>query len=88
MNISKGNFRFANCLYLETLAVIEKMPETGFAAIIAKYAEMDVACPLPEGMGRAHLAGHAAEKASAQGDGLAQGGQDRLPPGQGTQPDR
>ena len=36
VNISKGNFRFANCLYLkEALAAIEKMPETTFEEIIA-----------------------------------------------------
>lgn len=46
VNISKGNFRFANCLYLkEALAAIEKMPETDFAAIIAKYVEMNIAHP-------------------------------------------
>lgn len=54
VNISKGNFRFANCLYLkEALAAIEKMPETDFAAIIAKYVEMNIAHPFLEGNGRA-----------------------------------
>ena len=53
VNISKGNFRFANCLYLkEALAAIEKMPETDFAAIIAKYVEMNIAHPFREGNGR------------------------------------
>lgn len=53
-NISKGNFRFANCLYLrEILAVIEKMPETGFGEIVAKYVEMNIAHPFLEGNGRA-----------------------------------
>ena len=34
-NIAKGNFRFANCLYLkEILAVIENMPESTFASAI------------------------------------------------------
>ena len=38
VNISKGNFRFANSLYLkEALAAIEKMPEKTFEEIIAKY---------------------------------------------------
>ena len=45
-NISKGNFRFANCLYLkEALAAIEKMPEATFEDIIAKYVEMNIAHP-------------------------------------------
>ena len=31
LNIAKGNFRFANCMYLDViLPVIEKMPETTF----------------------------------------------------------
>lgn len=54
MNISKGNFRFANCLYLkEALAAIEKMPEATFEDIIAKYVEMNIAHPFREGNGRA-----------------------------------
>ena len=54
VNIAKGHFRFANCLYLkEILAVIEKMPETGFEEIIAKYVEMNIAHPFREGNGRA-----------------------------------
>lgn len=54
VNISKGNFRFANCLYLkEALAAIEKMPETTFEEIIAKYVEMNIALPFMEGNGRA-----------------------------------
>lgn len=53
-NISKGNFRFANCLYLkEALAAIENMPETTFEDIIAKYVEMNIAHPFMEGNGRA-----------------------------------
>lgn len=52
-NISKGNFRFANVLYLkEALAKIEQMPEDSFEAIIAKYVEMNVAHPFLEGNGR------------------------------------
>ena len=52
-NIAKGNFRFANCLYLkEVLAVIEKMPEDSFEDIIAKYVEMNIAHPFMEGNGR------------------------------------
>lgn len=54
VNISKGNFRFANCLYLkEALAAIEKMPEATFGDIIAKYVEMNIAHPFREGNGRA-----------------------------------
>ena len=52
-NISKGSFRFANCLYLnEVLAAVEKMPEGTFDEIIAKYVEMNVAHPFMEGNGR------------------------------------
>ena len=53
LNISKGNLRFANCLYLDAiLPVIENMPETTFDEIIAKYVEMNVAHPFMEGNGR------------------------------------
>ncbi|MDR1565285.1 MAG: Fic family protein [Oscillospiraceae bacterium] len=52
-NISKGNFRFASCLYLqESLAKIEQMPEATFEEIIAKYVEMNIAHPFMEGNGR------------------------------------
>lgn len=54
LNISKGGFRFANCLYLDAiLPVIERMPETTFEEIIAKYVEMNIAHPFMEGNGRA-----------------------------------
>lgn len=54
VNIAKGNFRFANSLYLKAaLAAIEKMPEGTFEEIIAKYVEMNVAHPFMEGNGRA-----------------------------------
>ena len=53
-NISKGNFRFANALYLkEILAKIEGMPENTFEEIISKYVEMNIAHPFMEGNGRA-----------------------------------
>ncbi len=53
MNIAKGNFRFANSLYLkEVLAAVEKMPENTFEEIVAKYVEMNVAHPFMEGNGR------------------------------------
>ncbi len=52
-NISKGNFRFANYLYLnEALLKIEQMPENSFEEIIAKYVEMNIAHPFMEGNGR------------------------------------
>ena len=52
-NISKGNFRFAHCLYLrEALAAIEKMPQGTFEEIVQKYVEMNVAHPFMEGNGR------------------------------------
>jgi cell filamentation protein len=51
--ISKGGFRFANSLYLkEILLKIEKMPESNFEEIIAKYVEMNIAHPFLEGNGR------------------------------------
>lgn len=52
-NISKGNFRFANSLYLEDiLKKIEIMPEATLEEIIAKYVEMNIAHPFLEGNGR------------------------------------
>ena len=52
-NISKGNFRFANSLYLkEILEKIETMSEESFEDIIAKYVEMNIAHPFMEGNGR------------------------------------
>ena len=54
LNISKGGFRFANSLYLmAALEAIEKMPETSFEKIVAKYVEMNIAHPFMEGNGRA-----------------------------------
>lgn len=53
LNIAKGNFRFANSMYLDAiLPVIEKMPETTFDEIVAKYVEMNIAHPFMEGNGR------------------------------------
>lgn len=52
-NISKGGFRFANCLYLnEILPKIEALPQNNFDQIIEKYIEMNVAHPFMEGSGR------------------------------------
>ncbi|MDE6223169.1 MAG: Fic family protein [Muribaculaceae bacterium] len=54
LNISKGGFRFVNSLYLfPALEAIEKMPETTFEEIVAKYVEMNIAHPFMEGNGRA-----------------------------------
>lgn len=56
MNIAKGNFRFANSLYLDAvLSAVEKMPENTFEEIIAKYVEMNVAHPFMEGNGRSTI---------------------------------
>lgn len=53
VNIAKGGFRFANCLYLQpALEAIEKMPEDTFEHIVAKYVEMNIAHPFLEGNGR------------------------------------
>ncbi len=52
-NISKGNFRFANALYLEDiLPKIDKMSEENLDKIIDKYVEMNIAHPFLEGNGR------------------------------------
>ena len=53
LNISKGGFRFANALYLApALEAFEKMPESTFEEIVAKYVEMNIAHPFMEGNGR------------------------------------
>ena len=52
-NLSKGNFRFANALYLEDmLPKISQMSEATFDDIIKKYVEMNIAHPFLEGNGR------------------------------------
>jgi cell filamentation protein len=52
-NLSKGQFRFANCLYLnEVLSKIEQMPENTFEEILSKYVEMNIAHPFMDGNGR------------------------------------
>lgn len=54
VNLSKGNFRFAPLLFLESnLKIIENMPENTFDQIIDKYVEMNIAHPFREGNGRA-----------------------------------
>lgn len=53
LNISKGGFRFANAIYLRpALEAIEKMPDSTFEEIVAKYVEMNIAHPFMEGNGR------------------------------------
>lgn len=53
VNIAKGNFRFAPVIYLQAaLENIDKMPQSTFEEIIAKYVEMNVAHPFREGNGR------------------------------------
>ena len=48
-NISKGNFRFGNSLYLkEMLKKIETMSEKTLNEIIDKYVEMNIAHPFLE----------------------------------------
>ena len=53
VNISKGGFVFASVGYLDqTLAAIERMPESTVEEIVKKYVEMNVAHPFMEGNGR------------------------------------
>ncbi len=53
VNISKGYFRFAPVMYLETsLKYIDNMPQSYFDEIIEKYVEMNIAHPFREGNGR------------------------------------
>lgn len=53
VDISKGGFRFASHIYLDTvLQEIEKLPETNFEEIIKKYVEMNIAHPFRDGNGR------------------------------------
>ena len=53
VNISKGNFRFAPVMYLDTaLKHIDDMPQSIFNEIIEKYVEMNAAHPFREGNGR------------------------------------
>ena len=54
VNIAKGGFQFAMVQFLpQTLADIERMPQSSFDEIISKYVEMNIAHPFREGNGRA-----------------------------------
>ena len=53
VNMSKGNFRFAPVMYLQTaIENVEKMPQATFDEIIEKYVEMNIVHPFREGNGR------------------------------------
>lgn len=53
VNLAKGNFRFAPLMYLEnSLANIDKMPQSTYDEIVEKYVEMNIAHPFREGNGR------------------------------------
>ncbi len=53
VNISKGSFRFAPLMYLDSsLCNIDKMEQNSFDKIIEKYVEMNIAHPFREGNGR------------------------------------
>ncbi len=53
-NISKGNFQFANAMYLpNSLQTIEQMPDEDLQQSISKYIELNIAHPFMDGNGRA-----------------------------------
>lgn len=53
VNLSKGNFRFAPLVYLETaIKNVDKMPQNTFDEIVEKYVEMNIVHPFREGNGR------------------------------------
>ena len=53
VNLSKGNFRFAPLMYLETaIKNVDKMPQKTFDEIVEKYVEMNIVHPFREGNGR------------------------------------
>ena len=53
VNLSKGNFRFAPLMYLETaIKNVDKMPQNTFGEIVEKYVEMNIVHPFREGNGR------------------------------------
>ena len=53
VNISKGDFRFAPVMYLDSaLEHVSNMPQSTFEEIIEKYVEMNICHPFREGNGR------------------------------------
>lgn len=53
VNLSKGNFRFAPLMYLETaIKNVDKMTQNTFDEIVEKYVEMNIVHPFREGNGR------------------------------------
>lgn len=53
VNLSKGNFRFAPLMYLETaIKNVDKMLQNTFDEIVEKYVEMNIVHPFREGNGR------------------------------------
>ena len=53
VNLAKGSFRFVPLIYLDAaLKNVEKMPQSTFDEIVAKYVEMNVVHPFREGNGR------------------------------------
>lgn len=53
VNLSKGNFRFAPLMYLETaIKNVDKMPQNTFDEIVEKYVEMNIVHPFREENGR------------------------------------
>lgn len=54
VNMSKGNFRFADVRFLEeSIALVERMPCDDFNSIIEKYVEINIIHPFREDNGRA-----------------------------------
>lgn len=75
LNIAKGNFRFANSLYLDAvLLAVEKMPENTFEEIICKICGNECGTPIHGGQWQKYenLAGHDSQKASGESNGLGE----------------
>ena len=54
VNISKGGFRFANYIFLQSnIPIVISMSQKDFDSILAKYIEMNILHPFREGNGRA-----------------------------------
>jgi len=53
VNLAKDNFQFAPRIFLEqSLAYIDRLPQSNFDEIIDKYSDMNIAHPFREGNGR------------------------------------